>query len=151
VCTEPGASQREGVDASKRVERVMRSMGLSARPPRRFRITPTANERHLVAPNRVARDVTASKANERWVTDISYVWTNEGWAYVTVILDLFSRAVVGWALDTTLSTRLPEDALKMALTRRNTAEGLGVAPSSTNGSVQKRKLSGVNGIEEFAG
>ncbi len=125
MCTEPGASQREGVDASKRrVERAMRSMGLSARPPRRFRITPTANERHLVAPNRVARDVTASKPNERWVTDISYVWTNEGWAYVTVILDLFSRAVVGWALDATLSTRLPKDALKMALTPRNTAEGL---------------------------
>jgi transposase InsO family protein len=119
------ALKREGFDASKRrVERAMRSMGLSARPPRRFRITTTANERHLVAPNRLARDFTASKPNERWVTDISYVWTDEGWAYVAVILDLFSRAVVGWALDTTLSTRLPKDALNMALTRRNTAEGL---------------------------
>ena len=117
--------KREGFAASKRrVERAMRSMGLSARPPRRFRITTTANERHLVAPNRLARDFTASRPNERWVTDITYVWTNEGWAYVAVILDLFSRAVVGWSVDTTLSTRLPKDALKMALTRRNTAEGL---------------------------
>ncbi len=119
------ALKREGVVASKRrVERAMRSMGLSARTPRRFRTTTTANERHLVAPNRLARDFTASRPNERWVTDISYVWTNEGWAYVAVILDLFSRAVVGWALDTTLSTRLPKKALKMALTRRNTAEEL---------------------------
>ncbi len=103
--------KREGFAASKRrVERAMRSMGLSARPPRRFRITTTANERHLVAPNRLARDFTASRPNERWVTDITYVWTNEGWAYVAVILDLFSR--------------LPKDALNMALTRRNTAEGL---------------------------
>jgi transposase InsO family protein len=117
--------KREGFAASKRrVERAMRSMGLSARAPRRFRITTTANERHLVAPNRLARDFTASRPNERWVTDISYVWTNEGWAYVAVILDLFSRAVVGWALDTTLSTRLPKDALEMALARRNAGEGL---------------------------
>lgn len=117
--------KREGFAASKRrVERAMRSMGLSARAPRRFRITTTANERHLVAPNRLARDFTASRPNERWVTDISYVWTNEGWAYVAVILDLFSRAVVGWALDTTLSTRLPKDALAMALARRNAGEGL---------------------------
>ena len=117
--------KREGFDASKRrVERAMRSMGLSARPARRFRITTTANERHLVAPNRLERDFTASKPNQRWVTDISYVWTNEGWAYVAVILDLFSRAVVGWALDTTLSTSLPKAALCMALARRNAEAGL---------------------------
>jgi transposase InsO family protein len=117
--------KREGFAASKRrVERAMRSLGLSARAPRRFRITTTANERHLVAPNRLARDFTASRPNERWVTDISYIWTNEGWAYVAVILDLFSRAVVGWALDTTLSTRLAKDALEMALARRNAGEGL---------------------------
>lgn len=117
--------KREGFDASKRrVERAMRSMGLSARPARRFRITTTANERHLVAPNKLERDFTASKPNQRWVTDISYVWTNEGWAYVAVILDLFSRAVVGWALDTTLSTSLPKAALRMALARRNTEAGL---------------------------
>jgi transposase InsO family protein len=58
------------------------------------------------------------------VTDISYIWTNEGWCYLAVILDLFSRAVVGWSLDTTLSTTLPLTALEMALRRRRPSAGL---------------------------
>jgi len=77
-----------------------------------------------VAENTLSRDFTASRPNERWVTDITYLWTNEGWLYLAVILDLFSRAVVGWSLDTTLSTQLPLTALEMALKRRKPTAGL---------------------------
>jgi len=108
----------------RRVERALRSLGLRARQPRRWRTTTRANPLHQAAGNTLARDFRASEPNARWVTDISYVWTEEGWCYVAVILDLFSRAVVGWALDTTLSTRLPLAALDMAVRRRKPKSGL---------------------------
>lgn len=108
----------------RRVERALRSMGLRARQPRRWRMTTRANPLHAVAANTLDREFSASKPDERWVTDISYIWTEEGWSYIAVILDLYSRAVVGWALDTTLSTRLPLAALDMALRRREAQPGL---------------------------
>jgi putative transposase len=117
--------KRRGLRVSKRrVERAMRTQGLCARPRRRFRITTAANPRHPVEPNVLARDFTASRPNERWVTDITYIWTAEGWCYLAAILDLYSRAVVGWALDMTLSTSLPLAALEMALRRRRPGPGL---------------------------
>ena len=111
--------RNRGFKAGKRrVERAMRGMGLSPPRPRRHRWTTKRNAAHPVAPNELNRDFTAKRPNERWVTDITYVWTEEGWAYLAVILDLFSRAVVGWALDTTLATSLPLTALHNALVRR---------------------------------
>lgn len=108
----------------RRVERALRSLGLAVATTRRFRRTTLANPAHGAAPNTLARDFRASGPNERWVTDITYVWTEEGWCYLAVILDLFSRAVVGWALDTSLSTRLPLAALDMAVRRRRPGVGL---------------------------
>jgi transposase InsO family protein len=117
--------RRQGVRTSKRrVERAMRGMGLHARPPRRFRVTTAANPSHRAEPNLLARDFTAGRPDERWVTDITYVWTDEGWCYFAAILDLFSRSVVGWALDRTLSTSLPLQALEMAVRRRRPGAGL---------------------------
>ena len=110
--------------SKRRVERTMRSLGLTPPTPRRHRTTTKRNPAHPVAPNELARDFAATRPNERWVTDITYVWTNEGWAYVAVLLDLFSRAVVGWALDSTLSTRLPLAALDSAISRRRPSAGL---------------------------
>ena len=81
----------------RRVERAMRGLGLTPPSRRRHKVTTQANAAHPVAPNELARDFTAARPNERWVTDITYVWTDEGWGYCAVILDLFSRAVVGWA------------------------------------------------------
>ena len=79
----------------QRVERCMRSMGLTPpAPPQRVRTTIT-DPAHPVAPNELARDFKATRPNERWVTDITYVWTDEGWVYLAVILDLFSRRVGG--------------------------------------------------------
>ena len=119
------ALRREGFSVSKtRVERTMRGLGLTGQMPRRWRQTTRANPDHPVAANVLARDFTAERPNQRWVTDISYVWTDEGWCYLAVVLDLFSRAVVGWSLDTTLSTSLPLNALHAALRTRRPAAGL---------------------------
>jgi putative transposase len=114
-----------GIRTSKRrVERAMRGMGLTPPAPRRQTKTTLRDKSHPVAPNELARDFTATRPNERWVTDITYVWTDEGWAYLATILDLFSRAVVGWALDTTLTTTLAMNALQSAVQRRRPAAGL---------------------------
>ena len=117
--------QRRGFKASKRrVERAMRGMGLVAYVPRRHRRTTINDSSHPIAPNELARDFSATRPNERWVSDITYVWTDEGWAYLAVILDLFSRSVVGWAVDANLSARLPLAALDMAVRRRRPGAGL---------------------------
>jgi putative transposase len=110
--------------SKKRVERTMRALGLQARPRGRFRTTTKANPKHPVASNLLNRQFTASCPNERWVTDITYIWTDEGWCYLAAILDLFSRRVVGWALDATLNTSLPLRALDEALLRRKPVPGL---------------------------
>jgi len=118
--------RRDGHSASKRrVERAMRAMGLSARKPRRWRVNTTqANPDHPTVANVLNREFAAQRPNERWVTDITYVWTDEGWYYLAAILDLFSRSVVGWAMSSSLSTDLPLAALRMAVRRRRPEAGL---------------------------
>lgn len=110
--------------SKRRIELAMREMGLFGRRKRPFRVTTAANSKHPVEPNVLNRDFKATRPNQRWVTDITYIWTAEGWMYLAAILDLYSRAVVGWALDTTLSTKLPLTALDMAVRRRNPSAGL---------------------------
>jgi transposase InsO family protein len=119
------ALRAEGIRVGKtRLERAMRALGIAGVSRRRFRCTTRRNPAHQAAENILGRDFTAAAPNERWVTDITYVWTDEGWCYLAVIVDLFSRAVVGWALDATLSTDLPVAALRAALLRRRPAHGL---------------------------
>jgi putative transposase len=77
-----------------------------------------------VAPNLLNRDFSAKAPNTKWVTDITAVWTAEGWLYVAVVLDLFSRLVVGWAMANHRDTQLVEQALYMALVRRHPSAGL---------------------------
>jgi putative transposase len=108
----------------KRVARLMRQHGLCARRPRRFRITTNSEHQQPVAPNVLARRFTATAPDTAWVTDITYLWTAEGWLYCAVILDLFSRAVVGWALSAQISRHLTLRALTMALGRRRPPRGL---------------------------
>jgi len=108
----------------RRVERAMRGLGLTPPIPRRHRKTTVQDPAHIPAPNELARDFSATRPNERWVTDITYVWTDEGWGYLAVVLDLFSRAVVGWSLGATLCTSLPLAALDTALRRRRPQAGL---------------------------
>jgi putative transposase len=113
------ALRREGIRVGKRrVERAMRAMQLAPRTRRRYVVTTIANNGHATESNVLNRDFRAQRPNERWVTDITYIWTDEGWSYVAVVLDLFSRAIVGWALDSSMHTRLVVNALDMALMRR---------------------------------
>ncbi len=111
--------RRRGENVSKRrVERIMRGTGLVGTHRRRHKMTTRANPAHPVEPNVLDRNFTATRPNQRWVTDITYIWTDEGWAYLASILDLFSRRVVGWAISATLSTELPLAALNNALIQR---------------------------------
>ena len=118
--------RRQGISVGKRrVEGSMRALGICGVSRRRHKTTTRANPAHPVVANHLARDFTATRPNERWVTDITYIWTDEGWAYLAAILvDLYSRAVVGWALSTSLSTELPLTALDNALRRRCPEAGL---------------------------
>ncbi len=119
------ALRHEGVRVGKRrLERTMRQLELKARRPRRFRRTTVRNEDHAVASNTLGRAFQAERPDEKWVTDITYIATVEGWSYLAVVIDLFSRRVVGWALDTDISTQLPLAALEMACTHRQPPPGL---------------------------
>jgi putative transposase len=108
----------------KRVARLMKADGLAARRRRRFRRTTDSTHQHPVAPNLLDRQFTVDAPNAVWVTDITYIWTQEGWLYLAAILDLYSRKVVGWAVDESLERHLALDALAMALSSRRPARGL---------------------------
>jgi transposase InsO family protein len=116
--------QAQGITSSrKRVARLMRERGLSARRPRHRTITTKSEPGARVAPKLLDQDFTASRPNEKWTGDITAIWTYEGWLYLAVVLDLFARRVIGWAMAATQDETLIETALRMALlTRRPTAE-----------------------------
>lgn len=111
--------------ARKRVARLMRAQGLAAISPRR-RTPHTTDSQHAqpVAPNVLARAFHATASNEKWVADITAIPTTDGWLYLAAILDLYSRAVVGWAMDRLRDERLVLGALHMALVRRQPAPGV---------------------------
>lgn len=108
----------------KRIARIMQQHGLVARPRKRFRRTTDSNHPLPVADNLLARKFTTVAPNEVWVTDITYIWTQEGWLYLSAILDLYSRAVVGWAVSQNIDTTLCLKALEMAVARRRPKAGL---------------------------
>ena len=110
--------------ARKRVARLMRTAGLRAREPRRFRCTTDSRHGLAIKQNLLDRQFTMPTANRGWVADITYLWTLEGWLYLAVILGLFSRRVVGWALNERLERGIVLDALKMALQHRHPPQGL---------------------------
>jgi putative transposase len=108
------------------VAKAMRELGLQSRISRAFTPTTTqADPTKQPAPNQLAQDFTATAPNRKWVTDITYLPTAEGWVYLAVVLDLFSRKVVGWALSNSLATELVSAALRQAVeTRRPTGQHL---------------------------
>lgn len=109
--------------ARKRIARLMRERGLSARRLRHRTITTRSEPGARVAPNILARDFTATRPNEKWTGDVTAVWTSEGWLYLAVVLDLFSRRVIGWAMADCQNEILVAAALRMALLgRRPSAE-----------------------------
>lgn len=116
----------EGMAVSRgRVERLMRRHGIRAHRSKAFRVCTTDSNHALpIAPNLLDRNVTPAAPNQVWVSDITYVATDEGWLYVAAILDLFSRKVVGWAMRDHLRTELPLAALTMAIQRQRPGPGL---------------------------
>src|SRR2546423_4195714 len=115
----------EGITCSrKRVARLMRAEELSARSKRRRVITTKRDETHPVALNLLNRDFHAEEPNKKWVTDITYIPTKQGWLYLAVILDLYSRMVVGWSTSGNCDEKLVEHALEQALARRRPKVGL---------------------------
>ena len=115
----------QGVEVGRRrVARLMREMGLQGVSPRKFRVTTDSGHEHPIAENVLARNFEASGPDEKWTTDITYVWTGEGWLYLAVVMDLYSRRVVGWSTADHLETSLCLDALAMALGHRVNVDGL---------------------------
>lgn len=109
----------------KTVTKVMREAGIRSKTSRKFRVTTTdSNHPHPVAQNVLARDFTAEKANQKWVADITYIATLEGWLYLAAVLDLFTRKVVGWSMSERIDSRLAVDALEMAVSRQLPEVGL---------------------------
>ena len=108
----------------KRVIRLLRELGLEANRPKKWKQTTLSDPSAKAAPNLLERDFTADAPNEVWTSDLTYVWTSEGWLYLVVILDLFSRRVVGWAADRHMRTELVLEALEGAVRRRRPSNGL---------------------------
>jgi putative transposase len=108
----------------KTVARLMRQHGIAAKTRRKFRCTTDSKHAHPVAENIVDRDFNPKAANRIWTADITHVSNAEGWLYLAVVEDLYSRQIVGWSMGSRIDSRLVVDALEMALARRQPGEGL---------------------------
>lgn len=107
-----------------RVARLMRKSGIAARRKRKFKVTTDSKHNLPVAGNLLNREFSCETPNQAWVSDITYIWTNEGWLYLAVLIDLNSRKVVGWSMSERIDRSLVLDALSMAVGRRNPNPGL---------------------------
>ena len=103
---------------------LMCKLGLRVRPTRRFKVTTDSKHNRPVAPNVLAREFDVKSPDRVWAGDITFLWTQQGWLYLAVIIDLYSRKVVGWSLKSRMTTDLVEDALTMAVWRRRPGPGL---------------------------
>ena len=101
-----------------KVARLMRKAGLKGCPKRRFKVTTQRDPSHPVADNLLEQDFTAEGPNERWASDITYISTRQGWLYLAVVMDLYSRRIVGWSMGRWISRHLVIDALNMAISQR---------------------------------
>lgn len=118
--------QDEGFSVGRaKARRLMQEAGVSVRRPRaRGPVTTESRHGYGVADNVLARQFDVAKPDQAWAGDITYIWTDEGWLYLSVLLDLYSRKVVGWAMSSHIDTDLVQQALEMALGRRRPSAGL---------------------------
>ena len=117
--------QAQGVACSKnRIARLMRLRGLKAKQVRRYKSTTRRNKAHRAAPNLLERDFSAERPDHKWLTDITYIPTGEGWLYLAAILDLYTRRIVGWAMAKRMTAALTIRALRMAIRQRRPGTGL---------------------------
>jgi transposase InsO family protein len=115
----------QGIEVGRhRVARLMRINGWRAKAARKYKATTNSNHKLAVAPNLLQQDFTSQYPNEKWVSDITYIWTNEGWLYLAVVMDLYSRMIVGWALSERMTSALVIDALQMSLGHRKMPQGV---------------------------
>lgn len=120
-----GALREQGHQVGEhRVARLMRQANLQAKTVSKWRVTTDSAHRLPVAANHLNRQFTVAAPNQVWAGDLTYIWTREGWLYLAILLDLYSRAVVGWAMEARLTEELTQHALQMALHRRQPKPGL---------------------------
>jgi len=126
----------QGIHVGKqRVQRLMKKHSIHARGKRKFRVTTTDSKHNLpVAPNVLARNFTPAAPNQMWVGDFTYIATKEGWLFLAVVIDLFSRKVVGWSMRPDMQRNLVIDALEMAWFARNPGKKSGLIFHSDRGS-----------------
>ena len=126
----------QGIRVGKlRVQRLMRKHGIQARGKRKFRVTTTDSKHGLpIAPNLLDRKFTVAAPNQAWVGDLTYIATEEGWLFLAVVIDLFSRKVVGWSMRPDMQRNLVIDALEMAWLGRNPGKNAGLIFHSDRGS-----------------
>jgi len=110
--------------SENRVARLMRKNNLAAVQRRKYRATTNSKHNWPVAPNIVSRNFTTDAPNKIWVTDMTYIWTYEGWLYLAFVLDLYNRSVVGLSMASQMTDELTQSALKQAIMRRRPPEGL---------------------------
>ncbi len=108
----------------KRISNIMKDLNLKVKIKRRYKNTTDSNHNLPIASNILNRDFYASNPNEKYVGDITYISTGEGWLYLATVIDLYSRKVVGWSMDDTMKVSLVNDALNMALKHRTPKNGL---------------------------
>lgn len=117
--------KKQGIAVGRfKTRRIMRDLELQVRYPKRIKVTTDSRHNEVISPNRLDRQFQAAGPNQVWTTDITYVWTLQGWLYVAIVIDLFSRQVVGWAIDDHMRTSLCVKALQMAFWRRKPLPGL---------------------------
>ena len=107
----------------RRIGRLMRENGIVAIRTRKYKVTTDSNHTLAVAPNLLDRDFSATAPNQKWAGDITYIWTSEGWLYLAVILDLYSRRIIGWAVSNRMKRDLAIRALDMAVALRQPPKG----------------------------
>lgn len=114
-----------GVRAGRhQIAQSLKRQGLRAKAARKFKATTNSNHTLPVAPNLLNQNFTANYANQKWVSDLTYIGTDEGWLYLAVVLDLYSRSVVGWSMSERMTSQLVCDALTMAMFKRHRPKGV---------------------------
>jgi len=117
--------RRRGIKVNKkRVVRIMRKYGIRAKTKRKFKKTTNSNHSSPIAKDLIGQNFKTSKSNKIWVSDITYIWTKEGWLYLACILDLYSRMIVGWCLDQRLTSSLVTTAIRNAIIQRGENPGI---------------------------
>ena len=114
-----------GISCSRyKATTLMKLSGVCVKQKRKFKVTTDSKHNYPISPNLLGREFSVDKPNRVYASDITYIWTKEGWIYLTIILDLFSRRIVGWSLNNRIDKKLVMDALIMAVWRRHPSPGL---------------------------